>query len=176
MNTARIFASAGQQTSAFGLALLMTWAMLASVTGLADRYQEDARIAAQQATPASQQVVGSASAAARPERLAARFAPPASAGVGDVDVGVGQQAAQRVERGLGELDATAVRGPGEFQFHLTRRDPQGPHARLLGGLGRKAQAQAQGTHHPGHLIGRTAGLGRVAGHARRAGHAAVAAC
>jgi hypothetical protein len=57
MNSARIFASAGQQTSAFGLALLMTWAMLASVTGLADRYQDDARIAAQQATPASQQVV-----------------------------------------------------------------------------------------------------------------------
>jgi len=57
MNTAKIFASATQQSTAFGLALLVTWAMLASVTGLADRYQGEARLAAQQATPASQQVV-----------------------------------------------------------------------------------------------------------------------
>lgn len=57
MTTAKIFSTAGQQTSAFGLALMVTWATLAAVTGLADRYQDDARIAAQQATPASQQVV-----------------------------------------------------------------------------------------------------------------------
>lgn len=57
MNTAKLFASATQQSTAFGLSLLITWAMLASVSGLADRIQDDARIAAQQATPASQQVV-----------------------------------------------------------------------------------------------------------------------
>ncbi len=57
MNTAKIFSTTGQQTSAFGLALLVTWAMLSAVTGLAEGYQADARIAAQQATPASQQVV-----------------------------------------------------------------------------------------------------------------------
>lgn len=57
MNTAQRFASATQQSTAFGLSLLITWATLASVTGLAERVQADARIAAQQATPASQQVV-----------------------------------------------------------------------------------------------------------------------
>ncbi len=57
MNTAKIFASAGQQSTAFGLALLVTWAMLSSVAGLADHYQDDVRLAAQPAAPASQQVV-----------------------------------------------------------------------------------------------------------------------
>jgi hypothetical protein len=57
MTTSRLFMSTTQQVTAFGLSLAVTLTMLASVTSLAGHYQHEAQVAAQQAAPASQQVV-----------------------------------------------------------------------------------------------------------------------
>lgn len=56
-NNAFRFVTTGHQALAFALAAFMTLGVLGTVDGLAVHYQGEAAYAAQQAAPASQQVV-----------------------------------------------------------------------------------------------------------------------